>query len=158
MKVRMLIILSLIVFISCSDDDVGDNVAISQEFFVVDANGNDLLDPLNENKMNLSKMKIYHLLNDGKEESKGIVYHNPNNIDKKGSFDITLSVIPIKKDTAYTIIEWNQNGWITDTIKSTIWKPGGSIYSIMFAFNDSIWSQNHFGQAKFDDYIFTIVK
>ncbi|HCO68721.1 MAG TPA: hypothetical protein DIT04_13330 [Dysgonomonas sp.] len=154
-------LLSFITLLACNDEDSYDVYNTSQCFFVHDNEGNDLLDLDNQNRIDISKIKTYFLLDQsGKVIHSDEFYQNkvPHAILDQGDgkpsyfewngkkhyfFKIGLSEIPVKSDTTYTLIEWNQNGWKTDTIISKI-SQGASYLTVgMVMFNDSVWNTNH---------------
>lgn len=142
----------LIVFLtSCDSSDCGTRHVI-QDFFLEDENGNDLLDPDNEesiNIYNINNLTVCHLINGKLEKFKyksGVKKFS----DNKHYFTIGLNEKPSEGNITYTYLEWDANN--IDTIKSIIRKNDCVFLVNMQSYNDSIWSVSS------EDYIFTIVK
>lgn len=167
MKKITSILLLITTLLSCSDGGSNAVVSVGQAFYILDKDGNDLLDQKTENAIDITQIKIYYLINGSKiEYSKYLSSLNSNaSYDNTKGFNIlkpeeykgnkyligvALSAETDRGDVAYTFIEWDKDH--TDTIRSRVWKTENSQISRMTAYNDSLWS------AKENDMVFTIVK
>jgi len=169
MKYIVLLLLSIL-FFSCEEKS-SFNFEAGQDFYLIDKNGNDLLDPSHPNSYNKGKIKIYYLINGSKIESSqwhrqerpNVTLDNPYGFSiikpitapgverETYSIGIALSDVSNKDgDIVYTYIEWNEND--TDTIASRITIGDNSYRSTMVSFNDFMWSPTQ------KEPIFTIVK
>jgi hypothetical protein len=130
MKNVILMLLSIILLNSCSDDGTDAIViSIGMNFIVVDKMGNDLLDPKNESAINENDIKILYLVNGEvkKGDISGYIPDYPNNFliteSRIGLPEYVLTVFLNSESMdseTITYLQWNEND--TDTIKSTIYR------------------------------------
>ena len=156
MKKILYLLLLPFVLLSC-DNEGGESIvkSASADFYVEDNQGNDLLNPENENAIDTTKIKVYYLINGKKVAASE--YYAPSNQNgailtySKGFFiygeiienpskyamRIFLNDTPKYGELAYTYIEWNEQD--TDTIVSKITRKGNHyLTSRMVTFNGSV--------------------
>lgn len=136
------ILLLIITLLSCSDDNSHAIISAGQAFYILDKDGNDLLDIKIKNAIDTTQIKIYYLINGKKLEysrylsnlnsnasydnTKGFGILKPEEHNgNKYLFGLALNTEAEKENIAYTFIEWDKNH--TDTIKSRISKTENSI-------------------------------
>ena len=161
------ILLLITTLLSCSDDNSYTTIHTVQQFYILNKNGYNLLNPETENAIDTSNIKIYYLINGSKVEhskylaslnsdvsydnTKGFYIVKPEeDIRNKYFLGLYLNIEANKENIAYTFIEWDKDH--IDTIKSRISKTENSIISSMIAYNDSVWDR------KENDLVFTIIK
>ena len=169
--------------LACNDENNNekDSVYCQQSFVIRDKEGNDLINPNSPNIIDYNKIIIYHYKNGEKIKASNTIVYSPDIIaddlpgfyvdsyidyleKQKYFINVSLNQNPIgSSDTTYTLIEWNQNGWKTDTITSKI-SQGASYLTVgMVMFNDSVWNTNHIPPSELHNISegeasFTIVK
>ena len=161
MKIKILLLLSLIIFVACNDDNnEKDSVFMAQCFRVLDRENRDLLDPelKLKNSIDFDKIKLYYLIKGQKIEVRDylknsrpdVIFDNPYGFrllsvnkdgEKKYILGISLNYETTDTDIAYTFIEWNQHEWDMDTIQSKVSRRESVFESIMVMFNDSVWNR-----------------
>ena len=159
MKIKIVFILSFIMLLACNDEEESyEVVEKAQVFQIVDSNGQDLLNPEREDKIDYDKIRLYYLVNNEKTDAyeywKKRLPHalfgysfalDVYTVEKEDKNKYVLSVIlsdeVVHDDMAYTFIEWNQHGWDIDTIQSQVSHRGSIYESLMVMFNDSVWNR-----------------
>ncbi|MFK5958964.1 MAG: hypothetical protein QM495_08870 [Lutibacter sp.] len=147
MKNLIFMLLALILIVSCSSDDNNNennyyNLDTDVIFTVKDSNGNDMLNPNNQNAYLSDNIKIYYVKADGGSEE--IYYPNlssPRNFriitpedSQENIYAFQLFPNTYVMEDAITYIEWNNTE--TDTIKTNY--RYGKNYTIC----DKIWYNN----------------
>ncbi|SHF51334.1 hypothetical protein [Dysgonomonas macrotermitis] len=161
-------IIILFALIGCSDDTPEVlPPPLGQSFYLLDKDGDDLLDPQSEKAIDAKKINIYYLVNGERIEANryflmlnfptlnyGFGITAPNSANNKSHYyiNIALNQSGNNGDTLYTYVEWNEND--IDTIKSKIYKKGKVFDCTMVAYNDSVWTPNQLENRT----IFTIIK
>lgn len=114
---KKIILILLVVMGSCSSDEPNSQVYLEAGtgFYVVDEQGEDLLNPNHPTAINFNKVRIYHLINGEEVEQydanldspRRISLHEPN--DKHDKYYLSLG-FNIKQggDTTYTIVQWDE--------------------------------------------------
>jgi len=141
MKTKLIILLITIGCIACDDDNNSFDLTAVQDFYLLNKDGNDLLNPNVENTFNTNRIKIYYLIDGEKVQSYTSNYFiKPSEVTgSNGRYFIRvfLNEKTSEGDTAYTFIEWNETD--IDTIRSQVRSTPTSLTSYMFAFNDSVF-------------------
>jgi len=171
MKKYILIIAIIGMIVSSCDDDETYNTVLDcgQTFFVVDKDGNDLLDPSHPHAITASQIKIIYNINGERMPAvkyfqmmskdailynyDGFSIHEPGPGIETYSLGVLFDESVRQNGGISTIyIEWN--GTDTDTIKAqvSIANNGNYYVSKMVSYNDFVWSPTQ------EDFIFTIVK
>ena len=130
--------------ISCSKDDC-TNVSILQGFFVVNEDGEDLLNP------KVFQPENFHVFYMDNKVKKELSYNILEFGDGRYGVDIVLNDVVSTNNLSYTYMQWNNH---IDTITSTVYtKTKNDCYNhivSMQKFNDSIWDKK--------DSFYTIIK
>lgn len=119
-------IIAIITMVSCSEDDKNDldsyNFSGSFDMKVVNAAGEDLLDPQHPNAINPDNVKLYYYRNGVSEEVFNPDLHAPRNfwvIQDPDGGEYMIRMVPNyyeAEGNTITYIEWNESD--TDTIES----------------------------------------
>lgn len=153
-------IIVLLLLAACTKENEFSVMAI-QKFYIMDTKGNDLLNPITENHINISRIKIYYLINGKKVEysqykqasdyPQGFYILSPKeSIEKQYTIVLFLNDQIAKNNFSYTYIEFDDIR--TDTIESIVKKKTNMFNCTMSSYNDSIWSPTTVNS------IFTIIK
>lgn len=145
MKPITLIIISAIVFFSCQKEKKELNIDTGIEITVFDENGNDLLNPSNQNSFKEQTIKIYYLINGVVEEVYYPNYDNPRNFsvyEKEGVYRMGLSPnANEKEELPVTFIKWNETD--TDTIKCSFSRTDNSVICTKVWYNGSVMWEDY---------------
>ena len=162
MKKYITILACLFSLYSCEEDKEGSTfIYTGQAFYMLDKDGNDLLDPNNKNAIDPSKIKIYHLIDGKKQMSFTEVTKpwsdpsNPTSSPQIKYYNLGIRLNSHGKDGSIseTYIEWNEND--VDTIYSKIVRKRNYLLVETIKVNDSIWSPKN---ESIQDDIFTFIK
>jgi hypothetical protein len=130
MKKLILIAISIIIY-SCNESQQEDsyNLYVGVEFSIINSENEDLLNPESTNKIDVDKIRIYHLIN-GKK-----TYYFKGNLDSPKGFKVykheneyRIGIALNHTETSakpITYIEWNEND--TDTIEATFKSSNSSL-------------------------------
>jgi hypothetical protein len=124
---KIWIILVTIIICSCESTDekkeFGMYVAASIDFSILNAQNEDLLNPENPNHLDVSKIKVFYIIDGISQEiyrpnlvrSRGFnIFKNDNNNEYRIVVDLNISN---NSDKAITYIQWSETD--TDTIEAT---------------------------------------
>jgi len=113
---KNLLIILLIVLSSCNSDNnmQETNIEAGIVFYLLDNNGNDLLDPNNQNNIDLDIVRVYEIINGEEVEinnpnldgPRGFVLLEPEGIYDKYRLSLGLNIKEISNPTT-TIVKWN---------------------------------------------------
>lgn len=113
---KNLLIILLIALSSCSSNNTIEetNIEAGIVFYLLDTEGNDLLDPNNSNSINLNSVKVYEIINGQEVEinnpnldgPRGFVLLEPEGIYNKYRLSLGLNITEISNPTT-TIVKWN---------------------------------------------------
>ncbi|MGE4288289.1 MAG: hypothetical protein AB7E36_06340 [Salinivirgaceae bacterium] len=166
MKYLNLILIMLL--LGCDTEKPSDmfNLDAGVSFYVVNENGNDLLDPENENAIGYNDITIYYLVDGEKQEfynpdldsPKGFSIFEPEGLFTKYNIGLGLNTKGTEKITT-TLIEWYNTE--VDTIKAEIERGDNYAISTKIWFNDIVvWDVNNpeLSETKNGSRFFQIVK
>jgi len=140
MKPLTLMLISAMMLFSCQKEKESFIVDIGIEITVSDENGNDLLNPSNQNSFNEQNIKIYDLINGVVEEVYYPNYDNPrcfSIVEKDGIYRMMLSPNANEKDEfPVTYIKWNETD--TDTIKCSISRGDNYVVCTKVWYNETL--------------------
>ena len=156
---RQLILLLMISFFSCSSNDENQpsatNIDAVVRFYVLNEQGDDLLNPNNQNSIETSNLKIYELIN-GKE----VEVNNPNSDAPRGfwvsppegkfdkySLGLTLNILE-DSNTTITLLKWSESD--SDSFKAELKKGDNYIICQKIWVNDiKVWDMIEDGDKRF---------
>lgn len=156
---RQLILLLMISFFSCNSNDENQpsatNLDVGVSFYVLNENGEDLLNPNNQNSIDITNLKIYELIN-GEE----VEINNPNSDAPKGfsvvspegkydkyRLDLTLNILE-KSNTTITLLKWSESD--LDSFKTELEKGEDYIICKKIWVNDiKVWDMIEDGDDRF---------
>jgi hypothetical protein len=140
MKPLTLMLISAMMLFSCQKEKEAMNLDAGIEITVFDNNGNDLLNPSNQNSFKEQNIKIYYLINGIVEEVYYPNYDNPRNFsiyERDGIYRMGLSPNANEKDEfPVTYIKWNETD--TDTIKCSISRTESSVICTKVWYNETL--------------------
>lgn len=148
---KNLLIILLIVLSSCNSDNnmQETNIEAGIEFYLLDSNGNDLLDPNNPNSIDLGILRVYEIINGEEVEinnpnldgPRGFVLFEPEGIYDKYRLSLGLNTTEITNPT--TIVKWTTTD--TDIFKSEYNRGDNFIICTKILLNDEVVWQTEDG-------------
>ncbi|NOU62083.1 hypothetical protein [Marinifilum caeruleilacunae] len=137
----ILIISIAVILVSCSSgDEPSAFVDVSIELSVLDIDGNDLLNPNNDDSFKESDIKLYYVINEEKREVYDPNMQYPRNffIFKEGAiYRIRLLLNNDKSDDKpITYIQWNDKD--SDTISAEFYRTNNLTRKEKVWFNDKL--------------------
>tara|TARA_B110000114_G_C15043745_1_gene378286 strand:- start:172 stop:657 length:486 start_codon:yes stop_codon:yes gene_type:complete len=155
---RLLFFLPAILFFSCNNDEKplsATNLDVVVSFYVLNDEGEDLLNPNNQNSIEITNLRIYELVN-GEE----IEVFNPNSdaprgfslISPDGKFDkyrlnLTLNILEDSNPTI-TLLKWSESD--TDSFKAELDRGDNYIICQKIWVNDiQVWDIIENGDERF---------
>jgi hypothetical protein len=144
---NLLAIVVIALLCSCSSDDSPEQFVydVGVEFSIKDSQGNDLLNPENENTLNSSEIKLFYVVNGAVEEVYDGNMDYPRNYviyDYAPVSEYRISVFLNNADTEaqpITYIQWNATD--TDTLRSEIYRRNNLVkIKTLWLNNELIWS------------------
>lgn len=136
----ILLILVISTLFSCNsrDNEEQMNLDVGVEFSIADINGNDLLNPENENSYNHEAIKLFYKTDGVYQEFYDVNLDLPRNINIYQHTDTYRATIFLNhsasEEQPETLIQWNENN--VDTIKCEIYRTS-SVERI-----DKVWLNN----------------
>ncbi len=149
MKTYLVLGLFVMSLISCKEDeDCCTNIDAGVGIYVLDEDGNDLLNPENKNSIGHSDINISYVVGDqvvevnnpNMDTPKGFLILEPEGSFSKYRLGLTLNTVEDDVNTI-TFIDWFDSK--RDTIKSNIVRSENSIICTKIWFNESlVWDVN----------------
>jgi len=145
---KNLLIILLMVLSSCNSDNnmqEKTNIEANVEFYVLDSERNDLLDPNNTNGIDIGNVRVYEIINGEEIEinnpdldgPRGFILLEPEGVYDKYRLSLGLNITEILTPTT-TIVKWNETD--IDTFKAEYNRGDNFIICTkIFLNNDLIW-------------------
>lgn len=144
------LIILLIVLSSCNSDNNMEetNIEAGIVFYLLDKNGNDLLDPNNQNSIDLDDLRVYEVVNGEEIEinnpkldgPRGFVLLEPEGIYDKYRLALGLNITETSNPTT-TIVKWNSED--IDIFKAEYNRGNNFVICTKIWLNDEIvWDKN----------------
>lgn len=124
---RTIFLFLCVLIFGCEKDDTPDqvNIDVGFSFYVLDSEGNDLLNPANASKLDLNPVKLFYVVGNEKIEvnnpnadhPKGFAVYPPEGTYTKYRFATGASTEE-KSTITSILIQWDENN--TDTFKTEL--------------------------------------